>query len=108
LQLDDDVGERYGAAAQADPRRPLVVGQHAGRDRPLVAHLAEDQADLANPATAAPAPEPVTKPRTHGRAQHGLAVTGLDPHGTRKDRHLGHPTSTFSRLAAVGQGVDGA
>ena len=72
LELDDDVRDRDSAAAQADPLDALVVTEHALGDRALVADLPKLELDLADPATAALAPHPVTQPGPRQRPQQRL------------------------------------
>src|ERR1700722_686019 len=61
LQFNHDIGDRDGPAADADALNAFFVGQHALRDRPLVADLAQQEMELADSAAAAPAADPVAK-----------------------------------------------
>ena len=62
--------------------------EHAVGDRTLVAHLAEHELDLADPAPAALAADPVPQPGPAQRAQQGLLLGGGDVHAVGQDRHV--------------------
>jgi hypothetical protein len=75
LEFDHDVGNRYGAAAQADPFDTLVIAEHIGGNRALVVDLAEDEMDFAEAASAAAAAIPILVSRPYDGAKQSLSFT---------------------------------
>src|SRR4051794_14238902 len=100
LQFDDDVREWNGAAAQADALYPLVVAEHARGDGSFVAHLAQQELDLADAAATPLAPDPVAEPGPAQRAQQRLLCLGGHPDVVGKDGHVGHLRSGGLRSTA--------
>src|SRR5215207_528450 len=87
LQFDHDVGERDGAAAQADALDALVVAEHLWGDRPFVADLAELELHLADATAPSLAAHPVSQSGPGQRPEQGLVVGSVDLDAVGEDRH---------------------